>query len=482
MPGDQSFIPENKALKAAADTSVGLVVILLLLSVVFFKERMLFIDAPHNLFRIINDGHFHIEEHRYGSFISQIFPLAGAQLHLPLQALMILYSASFNLFFLGVALLLVYKFRNYGLAILFALYLTLFASATFYWPNNEVHQGIGWLVLAFAFNSFMAEKKWPFLLSLPVFAASFYLAIWTHPLVMLIAVYLWFFFWLANINWPYSKARSFVCTVILLLLAYFKFNVGMHHGYDSSKIEMITHFDPRKIRYVFNAPQLHYFAYQCVTNYWILVLLFVAGIIGLIKERRFLLLALTLLFATGYLLLVCITFWDYPSTGFYIESEYMPLSVICCAPFVYFLLPKLTITRGVAALAFIFCIRLAYILHAAPAFTNRVALLEKINDKMKEKKLAKIIIPLPVQGIDSALILDWGAPAESMFLSGLKHQIPQRTFIFLSPDDMKAFNTASKDTLLGCWIKWPSDQLNSYYFQMDTNSNYRTISYTSLMQ
>ncbi len=59
---------------------------LLLLSLVFYRERMLFIDAPHILFRISNNGALQITEHRYGSFITQLFPLAGSWLHLPLPS------------------------------------------------------------------------------------------------------------------------------------------------------------------------------------------------------------------------------------------------------------------------------------------------------------------------------------------------------------------------------------------------------------
>src|SRR4051794_37162116 len=89
---------EHKGLRAAAYVCVLIACALLLGAVYYYKERMLFIDAPHVFFRVVNDGRFHIEEHRYGSFITQLFPLIGAKLHLPLRPLLILYSASFYLF------------------------------------------------------------------------------------------------------------------------------------------------------------------------------------------------------------------------------------------------------------------------------------------------------------------------------------------------------------------------------------------------
>ena len=70
MPGDDNILIEKASLKVAARATPLVILALLVMAVVFFRERMLYIDAPHMLFRIINDGHMHIEEHRYGSFIS----------------------------------------------------------------------------------------------------------------------------------------------------------------------------------------------------------------------------------------------------------------------------------------------------------------------------------------------------------------------------------------------------------------------------
>ena len=466
-------------LKNAGKVCVALLIILLIASVYYFKERMLFIDAPHILFRIVNDAHLQITDFRYGSFVTQLFPLVAARLHLPLSGLMIIYSASFYLFFIAIMLLLVYKFRNNGLAVLFGLYLTLFVSDTFFWPNNEIHQGISWLLLAFALHFSLAKTS---LVSvIPVFTASFFLAIWTHPLVMLIAVYLWGFFIIDKSQWPYPRKQTMLYSLILLGLAYCKFYQGQHHGYDSGKIELVTLFQAQKLKTIFSAPQFHFFIKGCVTNYWLLILISVAGVIGVIKEKKYLLLVWVAAFGTGYLLLLTITYWDVHSNRFYMESEYMPLSIICAAPFVYYVLPKLNNRVSVVLLALIFCIRLGYIHHAAEKFSARIALLENISTKMKEKGLHKIVIT-NAGATDSTLIMNWGAPVESILISGLKHEAPQSTFIFLDSTQMKTFSTSSKDTLLGCFEKRDANQLNTRYFQLDTTVSYQAISFAELMK
>jgi hypothetical protein len=468
-------------LKSVAGLVPVLLAVLLAGAIYFYKQRMLFIDAPHILFRIINDGELQITEHRYGSFITQLVPWLGAKMHLSLRIVTILYSASFYMFFLTVALLLVYKFRNYGLAILFGLYLTLFASDTFYWPNNEVHQGIAWLFLAFALNFSVANKETSRLLKVLLFAASFFLAIWTHPLVMLVMVYLWFFYWLDKSSWPYSRAESFVYTGILLALSYCKFYQGQHHGYDSCKIEIVTQFHPGQIKAIFSSPQLHFFIKSCLTNYWLFVVLFVAGLVGLIWKKKYLLLLLTVFFAAGYLVLLTITFWDGHSPRFYIESEYMPLSIICCAPFAYFVLPRLRVKVAVVAVVLVFLIRLGYIYGAAAPFIKRVEVLAMINGKMKQKEITKAIITEQGKSIDSLLFMNWALPVESMLFSQLSGENPGRTCIFLTADEMQRFNTASRDTMLGCYEKRPASRINSLYFKMDTVQVYKVISLDSLM-
>ena len=429
-------------LKNAGKVCVALLIILLIASVYYFKERMLFIDAPHILFRIVNDAHLQITDFRYGSFVTQLFPLVAARLHFPLNGLMIIYSASFYLFFTAVMLLLVFKFRNNGLAILFGLYLTLFVSDTFFWPNNEIHQGIAWLLLAFALHFSLAHKKTSLVFVIPVFTASFFLAIWTHPLVMLIAVYLWGFFIIERSLWPFPRKQTMLYSLILLVLAYCKFYQGQHHGYDSGKIEVVTLFQAQKLKTIFSAPQFHFFIKGCVTNYWLLILISVAGLIGVIKEKK-------------YLLLVWVA--------------------------AFYVLPKLNNRVSVVLLALIFCIRLGYIHHAAEKFSARIALLENISTKMKEKGLHKIVIT-NAGATDSTLIMNWGAPVESILISGLKHEAPQSTFIFLDSTQMKTFSTSSKDTLLGCFEKGAANQLNTRYFQLDTTVSYQAISFAELMK
>jgi hypothetical protein len=472
-------ISYSPALKLSASVSLIFICCLLLLSVIFFKERMLFLDGAHVLFRIINDDYCQILDWRYGYYITQVFPLWGARLHLPLRVLMILFSSVYSVFHLTVAALLFFRYKNYGLAVLLGFYLCLFVSEAFFFTTAE---GIGLLFFALGINFHVAARKWPLIPSILLFWATFYLAIWTHPLVMLPAVYLWFFFWAGGSSWPFSRLQSFIYTGLLLGLSFVKYYHGTRHGYDSSKLDAITQLKLSNIPGLVNSPQLLFFFRSCLTNYWLFALLFLGGLFTLAREKKYFLFAWTLFYTLGYCLLVFLTYRDESSNRFYIESEYMPLAIISSAPFVYYVLAKLTVKKALLAMVFIFSVRIGYMLVAAPIFSNRVDLIEKTERKMKENHLTKVIFPGPVRAADSVLLMSWATPIESSLFSGLSGDKLIETFIFANPDDMKNYLNTGKDTFLGCWEKRPANHINVFYFHFDTSTPYKIVNYDSLMR
>src|SRR5690554_4397262 len=165
--------------------AIILIFILTILSVWTYKERMLFVDPAWIVFNIINSGYFSFAEHRYGAFITQIFPLAAVYMGFSLKAILVLYSLSFYLFYLSAALIMGLMWKQKWLAILLAIYLILFVSDGYYWPNNEVHQGITWMMLFIAYYLRLKEQEvksfLPYLL-LTILAA---LAISSHLLVLI---------------------------------------------------------------------------------------------------------------------------------------------------------------------------------------------------------------------------------------------------------------------------------------------------------
>lgn len=171
-------------------SQIALIYLFILLTgaLFFYKERMLMADAPWVLYNIINKRSFFIQEHRYGSFITQLVPLLGCLLYLPIKWLMISYSVTFNLFYFLAAWLL-HRKGQYIFAILLALYFSLCVSSSYFWTNNEVHQGLTWCMLLCGYWSYQEQKgDFKFVHYCGILALAF-LAIFSHPIIIVATIY-----------------------------------------------------------------------------------------------------------------------------------------------------------------------------------------------------------------------------------------------------------------------------------------------------
>lgn len=459
----------SNMLQTAARIAIGYLVLLVVFSVLFCNERMLFSDAPHVLFRIINQQQFQIAEHRYGSFITQLFPWLGAKAGIPLAVLMLIYSISFTFFPLVVSVL-TYRARRYQLVVLMGLYFSLFVSDTFFWTNNEVHQGVTWLFLAFGCFWPDSVTNIKGCVALLLFVLVTALAMWTHPLVMFPALFLWFFF-LLNGELQLPNVLKGVISILLLGLAYGKFYQGAHHGYDSGKIELVTQLNKETLTSLLSAPQVKEFVKGCLKNYWLFAIITAVGWYGLIKRKQYQMLVYCIGAVTGYLLLVFITYRDVTGLRFYMESEYMPLTILAATPFVYYIAREVSLRNLALLLAGVFVVRSGYILSSRILFTQRIVMLERMYTELRAQKIHKVIVKQD-KATDDVLLMNWGAPVESMFISALHKDEPQYTFIISDDEQLKNFYTSSRDTMLGCFHKVAAHQLNKRYFAMDTTTVY----------
>jgi len=441
---------------------------LLLGAVVFWKERMLFSDASYISSQIINTQQLQIQQWRYGAFITQLFPLLASKMHLSLQALLVWYSASFNIFYLSVAGLLVFYFKEYRLAILMGFYYTLMSSDSFYWCNNEVYQGIAWMFLFYA--SFL---KWGRRQQKTVTMMIWWLllagvALITHPLVIIPFVYLYVFLWVYREDWPFNNKQSFWLGTMLGGLVMGKIILSKRFSsYDTGMIPYVRDINPMKALASDMAGNI---LQQALVNYWFVPILLVWGLASAIKEKRYVLAALSGGGSFLYFLLICITFKNYEA--FYTESELMPLIIIATTPFIYISLPKLRYNTGIALLTVIFLVRIGYIGYSSQIFANRLAVLESILTKMEQQGINKLILVKQEEAIDPKLILDWGTPAESLHLSALKGDQPQKSFVVLQAGKLADVKGVDNKTFIASFGTLPAGKLNGHYYQLDTVQSY----------
>jgi hypothetical protein len=459
----------------AARLGLVFLAMLLLGAFVYYRQRMLFGDAPWIAFHIINRQGFFIQEHRYGSFITQLFPLLASKLHLPMAGVLLAYSASFNIFYLGTAWVL-YRMRAYGLSLLCALYCGLVASSTYFWTNNEVHQGVCWMLLLFGYLQWSHDRRQSLFRLLP-FGLLAFLAVFSHPLAMLLTGFLWVYFLVEGRSVKLRSREGILYSLVLLAIAGWKYYYSINGWYDGDKLGHVTKASGEQVLAALRSNIAGDFLRNSLLNYWALLLLAIWGIVTLVKYRLYARLAWVLLGAAGYFTLICITYIDC-KLPFYIESEWMGMTVILCIPFVAEVLPRLQSRVVIPVLALSFAARLVYIAAAAPEFNQRLQFLQQFTSVLQQAGETKVIIPRQTEDapLERALIMSWALPVETMMLSTMEGG-PVVTATQVYEQEIDAKTPVHPQDFMTTFSVIPLQDMNRFYFRYDTSGFYKILPY-----
>lgn len=464
--------------------AILVIAILAICSVIFYRERMLFVDPVWITFNIINTKSFVFAEHRYGAFITQIFPLLGVYLGLSLKTILILYSFSFYLFYLSVASFIAFKLKQKWLTILIAIYLTVFVSDAYFWPNNEVHQGIAWMMLSIGLYRYLNKKSQPGIVGYFFVLLFGAIAVSSHLLVAVPFLFLWLFQLSGKkIIQEALDKRYIIGLMCLLVLIFARYKLSNSGWYDPGKLTGVNTFSLQSIVAAFQSGQSHTFAKLLLQNYWIAILLFSCSLSILISRKYLFQLGIYLLFILGYYVLICITFPNAYGREllFYMESEWAGLSIILATPIVFYLQDIKTNIRWIAVVTcFVFAVRLGYIGNSFFLFHERYKTIETIINTMQEKGMYKLLIAEDKQVSEKIFLMDWGLPVESMVLSQINGNNTLHTFKIVT-DSIPLINNS--DSFYSCFSIEHKNKLNAQYFVLDTTENYHRIKHiTTLIQ
>ncbi len=154
--------------------------ILLALSVHFYQERS-FADTSYFLFKVINEGFFHIQHSRLVLAISQIGAVSGLFLGLSLHKLLIIHSVFNAVFFYGLVAWVFHIIKNKQAAWLLTL-LMVSSHWAYFSPYLEVFYAAGFVVLFFAAFANSVHFNKYYLLYYPLL----WIALMAHPSIFLI--------------------------------------------------------------------------------------------------------------------------------------------------------------------------------------------------------------------------------------------------------------------------------------------------------
>ncbi|MCW3120708.1 MAG: hypothetical protein JWQ38_200 [Flavipsychrobacter sp.] len=464
------------SLKKYSSIALAALAVQVILSVIFYKERVFFADASFVLFNVINKAKVFVLNDRWGSFITELPPYLFIKLHLPIKQVIFAYALSFNSFVMIIAAAIAYLHKQYKLVILLALYSFLFASDSFFFLA-DTHVGIAWMFLFFSVTLYLRDKQFHILVISIPFAILLYLAVTTHFIIIIPTVFLWVYLIADNNNWPFSRNNTIFLSLLFIAIIASKFLLVNPVSYDSDHLKGVKNISLKSIPEAFGKPELIAFYYRCLNNYWWSVIVFILSAVYLVRSKKYILLSWFLASVTGYFILIGITYGD-PNSNIllcHVELEWISLGIIVSVPFVFQCLPNINFRLGIGILVLVFVTRTIYICNSMAIVKKREQEKSSILNQMKKKGIHKLAL-LEMSYTQSKYLITWAIPYESLLKSAMNKDKPLYTFCFINRDHKVEVEILK--TQNGFWNSYGVDitkDLNTEYFNVDTVQKNYTI-------
>ncbi len=447
---------------------------MVLIALLFFKERITFLDTAYHLYCILRDKGFELQNYRFCAAFTQSFPLIGAFIGLPLNYVAMLYSASFVLLqalsFLIISLLI----KNHRVALIQLLYSVMMTSHIFYWIMPELNQGISFLLLWLAIvdnrlnhqNQKQADNHNPlrlfFQLVLIVTIA------FAHPLMLFAYGFVILFLFLHYPKqWKIISIHLLFFVITYLIKLFF-----FRNQYDEGGREQLFRHIELLYPNFLNQPALKLFLQYLITDYYMLPIMLTICVLNYSWRKHYRKLTALLLSFICLFILIQITFF-YGADQFYIENQYLLLGLFVIIAFAYDIyglneslnpLKRATVNCLVVIVVITGILRI-YLRHEF--YTNRLNWYKHYIQKLPE---AKMMIPLSEFPADT-MKMTWGVPYETWLISTL---IQGKTIAVVPYEAETQFdwieNTANQ--FITPWGSTLIKDLDTNYFRLDTLTPY----------
>lgn len=369
-------------------------------------------DSSYYFFHAINSGWFHVEHGRVVLGISQLSPLIGYYLGLPLQILMLLSSVGHELFYFTVFLICYYKLKDQASAIVVLLVHLIGQLWLYYSPMLEICYGAALAVLLYALlkSGKYKDDKWMiFMLLVQWFAMT------SHPenfaLVGLVIAY-------DIINRGFKK-RIHSITAGFVLLG-FVLELLSFSPYESGHVNFLAEGKKATIGNLLDTVYLNDLWNLLVDYFPELLLMFMAVTAITWYKNRYWSLLLLFSLSAGIILMVNQLYYANDFSRYY-ESTYNPLVGIVVFLFIQecFLLPHKWLKPALAALAIVIALgRAFWIWDFGEDLRQRSEQLDRIVDQAQWIGYSKYLINIGNYQQPYSMYT-WANPIETLLYSAV---------------------------------------------------------------
>lgn len=445
-----------------------------ILAIMFYKERVIWVDPGQQVFEMINEGGYKIFVGRYSMAINQTIPLIAIKLGMPLKHILLAYSLSFVFIYYICFIISVYWFKNIpaGLCIAFV---PLIIRQAFGHSISEAWLGIAYSGVFYALLNYYHQWKAKgikfillfYFLSFLIIAINYFI----HPITMLTIGFAIGFTFLNKKE--FRSVHIYIVTFIVLFIYLLKFIFPANHHEENffAGLKMADQLIPQ----LFNLPIIKFIAFAFFKIYLFILIPFFISAILYIKKKRIML----LLFVAGYalfeVLVASLAFYK-GDAHFALESRLIPLVMIIMIPFIELLQTMrknyLVIIGMLAGLTISHVILISEV---RKVHTRRINHYENLLSEVGHYPERKFYMNESTKR--HSAINSWGPAVETLLLSSLNGKENSRT-IFVVKKDMNVTVGLHYWPCVFLWAPWwifaNEDMLNKKYFDLGCTS-YREI-------
>ncbi|MEY4926341.1 MAG: hypothetical protein RI894_777 [Bacteroidota bacterium] len=446
--------------------------LLLILSIVFYMDRMMMPDTSFLVTNILYDGTLQIQVQRFVAVFTQIVPYIFAKLGLPLKFILIGYSTSFVLFYTAFYTVFTEWFKEERWAWVVLLYCTLMCTHVFYWVQPELHQGTMFILL----SGILIHKteKWTIFKGVLLIIALL-TGLYSHPLSIFPFLFMGGFLGINKQSLAIQPSVIFLSLAVFALFFLLK-NYALplpYYDVDASEVSRQNFqlywkcfFKLGTFRTFFSATYLR--------DYWIFIGSFL-GVIGFYGYKKaWLSLFWTASFVLGYFFFITCC---YPKNvdQFYIEHLYLPMSFFIAFPLAFDILPNLKNNKmAQMTISILFIIRILTICHADKIYAHRVSYMQGVFEKTATDANKKLLIEDNLVE-KRHFIQTWGTAYQALLQSAVESPNNCRQIMFTAEKNYFDFAKNKKTMVLMEFDTLNYQKLPKSYFNIQDTSVYRLV-------
>jgi|GEM_PF-1253792 len=306
---------------------------LTILSIIFFKERMLAYDSANYCLEIEQVRHFCLPHGRWSSVFSQTVPLLSLNWGCSLEFFLKVYSASFMVINYLIFLICTLFFRNHKAGLVLLLSMSLGFCWMYYYAISELFSGMSFSVLLYATVSHMSiqQSSVKKMIYLVISFGLVYTISYFHQLALFPALFVILYEIISNKR--YRQKWVIGLFALVVLWSYLRIKVFSVADYTHGKILSYDTY-LSQLNNVFQLEAWKYYVhYITSTVKWLLYLAIGCSLV-LIWKKKWLELLLFGVFFLAYPLLIVLTYYKGES-GLMIETYLPPLGLFTAMVFVH---------------------------------------------------------------------------------------------------------------------------------------------------